>query len=540
MKRTKRILALLLSLAMAFSLAACGGDTESSGGDTGTVSGEEGSTPGVKRDLIVGTAADINQLNPMLQNDQANNNCLVLTHQRLISLDNETNEKNPSLASSWEWTDDTHLVFHLVENANFSTGEPLTADDVVFTYEMAMSDDPTLSAVSGTLGLVESVEALDTYTVQFTTTQYSNELLDTLMGVPMSIQSKAAWEDESNEEPWLVGSGPYVFNEWKEGEYASFVRNENYWNDDPSLGEVMMPGVADEIIFKPLLEASQRVIALQNGEIDVCIDPPATELEFLEEDENVTVWTQPGTRLFYLGFNCEKEPFNNETLRQAVSCAIDKDYIIEVVLGGRGKPQTSILNRGVWSFLDDDEIEGYTYDLERAKELMAEAGYPDGGLEVSLYAATDDPYKTIAPIIQANLAKIGITVNIQSFDQATLKTECQAGNQDLFLWRWNVMTRLDETYRELFYTDYPTNYHQLSDPYVDEMTDKILVEKDTDLRMQESHELQQYMAEIVPQVPLYVPDLVIAYNKNLKGTYLFGGGNHVWSHAYVALDESAE
>ena len=534
MKRNKKILAFLLSLALTLSLAACGGDSGSSGdsGSTGTSSaGEEGSVPGVKKDLIVGTAADINQLNPMLQNDQANNNCLVMTHQRLVSLDNETNEKNPQLATSWEWTDDNHLVFHLVENATFSTGEPLTADDVVFTYEMAMSDDPTLSAVSGTLGLVESVEALDTYTVQFTTTQYSNELLDTLMGVPMSIQSKAAWEDESNEEPWLVGSGQYVFSEWKEGEYAKFVRNENYWGDDP--------GMADEIIFKPLLEASQRVIALQNGEIDVCIDLPATELEYLEEDENITVHTQPGTRLFYLGFNCEKEPFNNEKLRQAVSCAIDKDYIIEVVLGGRGKPQTSILNRGVWSFLDDDEIEGYTYDLDRAKELMAEAGYPDGGLTVNLYAATDDPYKTIAPIIQANLQQIGITVNIQSFDQATLKTECQAGNQDMFLWRWNVITRLDETYRELYYTGYPTNYHHLADSYVDEMTDKILVEKDADVRMQESQELQQYMAEIVPQVPLYVPDLVIAYNKNLQGTYLFGGGNHVWSHAYVAL-ESAE
>ena len=97
----------------------------------------------------------------------------------------------------------------------------------------------------------------------------------------------------------------------------------------------------------------------------------------------------------------------------------------------------------------------------------------------------------------------------------------------------------DETYRELYYTGYPTNYHHLADSYVDEMTDKILVEKDADVRMQESQELQQYMAEIVPQVPLYVPDLVIAYNKNLQGTYLFGGGNHVWSHAYVAL-ESAE
>ena len=146
MKRNKKILAFLLSLALTLSLAACGGDSGSSGdsGSTGTSSaGEEGSVPGVKKDLIVGTAADINQLNPMLQNDQANNNCLVMTHQRLVSLDNETNEKNPQLATSWEWTDDNHLVFHLVENATFSTGEPLTADDVVFTYEMAMSDDPT-------------------------------------------------------------------------------------------------------------------------------------------------------------------------------------------------------------------------------------------------------------------------------------------------------------------------------------------------------------------------------------------------------------
>ena len=105
----------------------------------------------------------------------------------------------------------------------------------------------------------------------------------------------------------------------------------------------------------------------------------------------------------------------------------------------------------------------------------------------------------------------------------------------MFLWRWNAITRLDEVYRELFYTDYPTNYHHLSDSYVDEMADKIIVEKDVDTRLQESHDLQNYMVELVPQVPLYVPDLVIAYNKNLEGTYLFGGGNHVWSHAYVKL-----
>ena len=538
----KKTLAFLLCFVMIMGLVACGNNTQNNGGTTnngtsdngtgnnggGATSGEEGSTPGVKKDLIIGIASDINQLNVQMQNDQINNNCISLSHQRLVRLDNETNEKLPSLATSWEWTDDNHLVFYLVENATFSTGEPLTADDVVFTYERAMNPDPTISAISGTLSLVESVQALDTYTVEFTTTSYSNELIDTLMGVPCSILSKAAYEDPNNEEPWLVGSGQYIFDEWVQNQYVRYVRNENYWGDDP--------GMADEIIFRPLLEASQRVIALQNGEIDVCIDPPTTELQFLEEDENITVHTQAGTRLFYLGFNCEKEPFNNEKLRQAVSCAIDKDMIVDVVLGGRGKIQYSVLNRGVWSFLDNDKIEAFTYDLDRAKELMAEAGYPDGGLTVDLYSANSAPYSTIAPIIQANLQAIGITVNIVTLDEATLKTECQAGNQQMFLWRWNVITRLDETYRELFYTDYGTNYHQLSDPYVDEMTDKILTEKDEDARLQESHDLQQYMAEIVPQVPLYVPDLVIAYNKNLKGTYLFGGGNHIWTWAYVSLE----
>ena len=526
----KKFLALLLCLTMVFTLAACGGgnQTPAGSGSAAPVSGEEGSIPGVKKDLIVGTAQDINQLNPLLQNDQINNNCFVLTHQRLVSLDNVTNEKNPSLASSWEWTDDNHLVFHLVENATFSTGEPLTADDVVFTFEMAMSDDPEVSRVSGNFKQVVSVEALDPYTVQVTTTQYSNEIIDVFMGGPLSIQSKAAWEDESNKEPWLVGSGQYKFDSWVEGQYSKWVRNENYWGDDP--------GMADEIIFKPMLEAAQRVIALQNGEIDVCIDPPATQLEYLESDPNLTLHTQAGTRLFYMGFNCSKAPFDNKTLRQAVACAIDKEGIIQIVLGGRGKSQTTVLNRGMWSFLDNDEVEGgYTYDVDRAKELLAQAGYEPGQLSVDLYAATTDPYKTIAPIIQANLKEIGIEVNIKSFDEATLKTECGSGNQDMFLWRWNAITRLDEVYRELFYTDYPTNYHHLSDSYVDEMADKIIVEKDVDTRLQESHDLQNYMVELVPQVPLYVPDLVIAYNKNLEGTYLFGGGNHVWSHAYVKL-----
>ncbi|HRR40431.1 MAG TPA: ABC transporter substrate-binding protein, partial [Syntrophales bacterium] len=458
-----------------------------------------------------------------------NNNCFALSHERLIFVDaNNGYEIEPEIAESWKWKDDTHLIFTLFKNVRFSNGTPLTSADVVFTLNRARSSDPTQSKVSGTLSLIKDVSALDDYTVQVTTSAYSNELIYSLGAYPLAIQSKAAYADPNNKKPWLIGSGPYQFKEWKEGQYVTYTLGKNYWNDKKE------PPVAKEITFKFLLDASQRAIALQNGEIDVCIDPPITDLRFLQNDKNLIVHTQAGTRLFYLGFNVAKAPFDNQKLRQAVSCAIDKESIISIVLDGRGKSQTSVLNRGAWSFLDNDKVKGgYTYDVPRAKNLLAEAGYKPGALTVELYSATDDPYKTIAPIIQANLKDIGINVAIKSMDQATLKTECAKGHQQMFLWRWNIGARVDETYRELFYTDFPTNYHQLKDKYVDQMTDKILTEKDQAKRLQYSIDLQNYLVELVPQVPLYVPDLVIAFNKGLKGAYLTGGGAHNWSRAYI-------
>ncbi len=524
----KRILAMLLALVMVFALVACGSGNNSDGGSSsgsgsGTAKGEEGSIPGVQKTLTIGIASDINELDPQQQNDQINNNCFALTHQTLVFLTNDTNEQVACLAESWDWIDDTHLQFKLVENACFSTGEPFTADDVVFTYTKAL--DPEQSAVAATLSLVESVNKIDDYTVEFVTKSYSNELLSVLAGYPLSILSKAAY-DSGMDQPYTVGTGRYKFVEWKEGQYVKFERNENFWGDDP--------GKADEIIFKPILESASRVAALQSGDIDVCIDPPINMLETLKADENVTVHNQAGTRLFYLGFNCEKAPFDNQTLRQAIACAINREEIIQGVLSGYGQAQTTVVNRGVWSFYD--EMEGFDYDVDRAKQLLSEAGYSEGELTVDLYIANGSPYTSIAPIIQNYLSAIGVTVKVNQFDEATLKSECQSGNQQMFLWRWNVIDRLDEIYTELFSTDYPTNYHQYSDPYVDEMAVKVLTEKDKETRLQLSQDLQTYLVEACPQVPLYVADLVIAYDKNLQGQYLFGGGNHNWSWAYVALD----
>ena len=504
----------------------------------GAVTVATAEAPAAKETLIIGTAQDINSLNPQMQNDQINNNVIALTHQSLLMLANNASETGitylPMLAKAWEWEDDNTLVFHLREGIKFSDGTPCTSDDCVFTYEMALKED---SYVHGLLSLVTGVEARDELTFVIKTKSYSNEIYSNIAGKPMSIQSRAAYES-GMDEPYLIGTGQYKLKERVEGQYVTFEKVADYWANDYDTGDdygwVLAPGVASEITFKPILEAASRVIALQNGEIDVCIDPPTTELQFLENDQNITVLEAAGTRLFYFGFNCDKAPFDNKTLRQAVSCAIDKNTILAVVLQGKGLTQNTVLNRGVWSFYNEDDLGAYTYDVERAKALMAEAGVNPGELTVDLYAATDDPYKTIAPIIQANLAAIGINVNIVSLDQATLKSECQAGNQQMFLWRWNVIDRLDEVYTELFATGLASNYHHFSDAHVDEMAVEILTQKDSDLRMQESIDLQKYLAEECPQVPLYVANLIIAYRNGLEGTYLFGGGNHYWAHAYIA------
>lgn len=517
----KKIIAVLLTAVMVLSMAACGGSPSSTATPAASGSGAAAdpatsSGTGAKKELIIGTASDINSLDLQQQSDQINNICLKLTHEPLFLLDQDGN-RIPGIAKEAVWLDDNTLQLPLRDDVTFSDGTPLTAEDVKFTFDMALT-----SPVSGNLTGLVSTEIVDEHTVNMKMEAYSNDFLMSLNYIPFGIQSKKAYES-GMDEPYLIGSGPYIFDEWVEGEYSTYVRNENYWGEDK--------GVAERITFKPLLEASSRVIALQNGEIDVCIDPPVTELPNLEADENITVFEKPGTRLFYFGVNCEKAPFDNKTFRQAIACAIDRTAVLQAAVQGKGTPQNTILNRGLWGF--DDTIPAFEYDVERAKTLLAESGVATP-LKTSLTIANYAPYTNIAPVIQANLKEIGIEVEIKTMEDATLKSECKAGNQEMFLWRWNEDLRPDAVYRDLFNTGNGSNFHHYSDAKVDALTDAVLTAKDETQRQKDSTELQAYLVDACPQVPLYVANLVIAYNKNLKGEFLRGGGDHIWSHAYIA------
>ena len=195
--------------------------------------------------------------------------------------------------------------------------------------------------------------------------------------------------------------------------------------------------------------------------------------------------------------------------------------MLTVAVDGKGTLQKTILNRGLWGFYDD--MEGFNYDLDRAKALMAEAGYPDGGISTTLTYSTSGAYANIATVIQDNLSKIGITVTLNPMEDATLKETCVNGDQELYLWRWNEDSKVDFVYRDLYYTGSTSNYHHYSDPHADELIDKVATEKDQDARMAAGIELQEYLVNACPQVPLYIANLVIAFNKDLQETHRHSG-----------------
>ena len=506
-----------------------------SGNTSGEASGGSASggsaAAGHKESLIIGTDTDINNLDLQKQQDQINNIILKNTHQTLVFFNNGSSGDvrfDPCLATSWEFIDDTHIEMKLRDDVYFNDGAqtPMTAEDVKFTLDMAM-DNMVASVLAGYVGCTVK----DEHTIEIEIEKYNNEFVQSLASLPLAIQSKKAYDD-GVEDPFYIGTGPYKFDEWVEGEYCRLVKVEDYWGNHIPAGENLAPGVAEILEFRPYIEASSRVMALQAGEIDVCVNPPINELQYLEEDKNITVYEQTGTRLFYFAFNVEKAPWDNQTLRQAVACAIDRNAVLEAAVYGKGTPQTTILNRGLWGFYD--EMDGFDYDVERAKSLMAEAGYPDGGITTTLSYATGTPYEQIATIIQANLADIGITVTLEPMETATLKSACVDGSQELFLWRWNEDSKVDFVYRDLFYTGSGSNYHHYGDAKADEMIDIVATEKDADKRLEAAQELQTYLVDACPQVPLYIANLVVAYNKDLQGQYFYGGGNHDWRHAYIA------
>ena len=259
----KRRLALLLGAAMlTVSLAGCsGGGGNSGSANSGNTSGEASggsaaggsAAAGHKESLIIGTDTDINNLDLQKQQDQINNIILKNTHQTLVFFNNGSSGDvrfDPCLATSWEFIDDTHIEMKLRDDVYFNDGAqtPMTAEDVKFTLDMAM-DNMVASVLAGYVGCTVK----DEHTIEIEIEKYNNEFVQSLASLPLAIQSKKAYDD-GVENPFYIGTGPYKFDEWVEGEYCRLVKVEDYWGNDIPASENLAPGVAEILEFRPYIE----------------------------------------------------------------------------------------------------------------------------------------------------------------------------------------------------------------------------------------------------------------------------------------------
>lgn len=367
-------------------------------------------------------------------------------------------EPQPELAESWEFSDDKKtLVLHLREGVLFHNGREFVADDVVFSLERAQDDE--VGANIQVLALaVDSVETPDDYTVVLhfaESSPWAFDLLDLLF-----IVNKETIED-INSNP--IGTGPFKFVEWAAGDYAKFEKFDDYWADGlPYLDEVMVRAIPDEPTMIANLEA---------GALDLIAAPSPSEFDRLEAMEGInTTKGFPGGLVWNLSLNTEFEPFSNKEVRHAMQYALDRQRIVDTVFFGVSDPW--IQPQSEKSILYDPALEGsYTFDLDRAKSLLEEAGYGDGFEFTALTATSKPEGAKLLEIYQSDLATLGVTLNIDNVEPAQYRPRAHDLDYDaavftygraskdpasLFgttsVWRpepWNGSNWYDEEYGEL-------------------------------------------------------------------------------------------
>lgn len=398
-------------LAAALLLAGCGG----SGSDGGTAAP---GGDGTKR-IVVGLQAEPVTLDPHQVTDYNSNRAAQGIFDRLIEFKDESTELEPGLAERWEVSDDGLVYrFYLREGVTFHDGTPFNADAVKFSIDRQIDadhpyhDTGEFAYAEFTFGKVREVRVIDDYTVEIELVEPYAPFLAHMAMHSASIVSPAAVEKygrDFSKNP--VGTGPFRFVDWQPGVEVVLAKNEDYWDGAPKV---------DQVIYRPVIEDQARLTEFEAGGLDFIVNIPPDELARLKESGEYTVLEQAGMHVWYLIFNADKEPFNKKEVRQAVNYAINKRAIVEDLLQNTGVVATGPLPPVVWGYTDD--VPSYEYNPDKARELLAQAGYPDG-FTVDFWvpesgSGMQQP-RAMAAAIQADLRQVGIEMNIQTFEWGT-------------------------------------------------------------------------------------------------------------------------
>ena len=514
-KNFNRAMSLVLAAAMALSLAACGGKQGNNGADSGTADG-------YKTTLTWAQGADVTSLDPHQGKETPAVQVNTQIFDTLVTVDPETNEVVPQIAESWEQTDDQTYVFKIREGIKFHDGSDLTAEDVKFSLDRARNS----AAVSYIVNFIEEVTVDDDHTVTVkTTAPYAPTLRN--LAIPFAaIVPKAVVEADENafiQNP--VGSGPYKFVEWNHGDHVTLKAFDDYYAGKPE---------TENLIMKVIPETSQRTIALETGEVDLAYDLAVNDIPKVNSDDKLTVYEIPSLTCWYVSMNMNKKPFDNPKVREAMSMAIDRQTIIDTINAGSGQTADAIIAPAVFGYYSTGVKE---YNPTKAKELLAEAGYPNG-FSTTLWVNDNQSRIEMCQAMQAMLLEVGVQCNLEVLEFGSFISRTTAGDHDLAYFGWTTSSGdADYSYYSLEHSTQQGaagNRSFLADPDVDKLIEEARSNTNEEERKELYKELAIKLDEINNNIPVYYSSINVGANKKVEGFVMDANGYHSLEKVKVA------
>ncbi|MBM7624401.1 nickel ABC transporter substrate-binding protein [Sporohalobacter salinus] len=453
----------------------------------------------------------------------------------------------PSLAKSWEISSDGKVyTFHLRKGVKFSDGTPFNAEAVKFSVKRwANKDEHSWLKVAKNLN---KVEVVDKYTVKLHFSEsYHRTLAELSYPRPLRIMSPAAVDPKGDPEGKFVkpvGTGPWMVKEYVEDQKGVFIKNQNYWGEEPK---------EDKLVIKVIPEPQTRVLALQGKEVDLSGGQmgsiPLGSMDVFEQEDNLEIKSTDSTTSYFLIFNNKRDIFKKTNIRRALNYAINKDNIAEKLFNGRGKPAKGLFQFTV-PYVTEENNKGYEYNPEKAKNLLKNSGWTDSNndgildkngrsFKISLLFQVEEfpEWKPICEIIQSDLSKVGIDVELKILEKAAYYDALwENKNYDLVMYRtysdaWNPYGFLTS----LFHASNGESAVAYGDERLDLLIDKIETAENDEKRQKIYDKIFNLMHDKAVCIPVYYPEKIFIKNLKIKG-FEFGNTTYrpvIWKNLKV-------
>ncbi len=511
MKEKLNIGKFFLVLLIVMVISGC--STNKNAGTTGIDQGDKAKNGGT---LVIVRLSDAENLDHHFMNTI---NAASITHGKvyegLVGRDKDS-QIQPLLAKSWKQVDDKTWEFKLREDVIFHDGTLFNASAVKTNFNRLL--DPNVSAPrAGVFKMVNEVKIIDDYTVQFILNEPFSPLLSILASHEGGIISPKTIEKFGKNiinEP--NGTGPFSFDSWTPGQEIVLVKNDQYFGDKAKVNKV---------IFKIVPEETTRISMIETGEAHIAEPLSVTMKDTVEASQTMGVYRSEGFGTEYIGFNYENEPFNDVRVRKAISHAVEMDTIIKGVFNNIGMKANSLLGSQVFGY--NKGLKAYEYNLNEAKKLLTEAGYPNG-FETSLLTMDAKERINLAEVLQSQLKTIGIDVKIQVMENGAFVEQRNNGDTQMFISSWrNATGDADYNQYNLFHTaskGAAGNTFFYSNKEVDGLIEAARKEEDQEKRKELYRKAQELEMEDAVFIPVRVIENLAAISKNVEGFRISAAG----------------